>query len=51
VRATVGIVVDDFGPFVYRGPRWHRADIGQRLQDHLWRRVDDNLSRCLYGHY
>jgi hypothetical protein len=51
VRAPVGIGVDDFRLFVYRRPQRHRADISQRLQNHLRRRVDDNLSRCLYGHY
>ena len=49
--AAVGIAVDDLGPFVYRRPGRRRADIGQRLQNHLRRRIDDNLSRCLYGHY
>ena len=26
------------------------SDVGQRLQDHLRRRVDDDLSRCSHGH-
>jgi hypothetical protein len=51
VWATVGIAVDDLGTLVHRGPGRRRADVGQRLQDRFWRRIDDNLTRCLYGHY
>src|ERR1700759_4031958 len=51
VWAAVGVAVDDLGPFVHRGPGRRRADICQRLQNRLRRRVVDNLSRCLYGHY
>src|ERR1700734_153978 len=49
--ASVGIAVDDLGTLVHRGPGRRRADVGQRLQDRFWRRIDDNLSRCLDGPY
>jgi hypothetical protein len=43
-RPAVGIGVDHFGFFVHRRPQRHRADIGERVEDHLRRRINDDFS-------
>ncbi|EUA30269.1 hypothetical protein I553_4526 [Mycobacterium xenopi 4042] len=50
VRTAVIVAVEYFNPFVHRRPRRQRADIGERLHNHVRRRVDNDFPGCSCGH-